>query len=112
MKQVIVVNAALNLPVGKLAAQVAHAAILAFMEADVEAKQAWLQVGMPKIVLRCVDEAALLKLYEIGKEHKIPAYLVQDAGKTILKTGTRTCLGLGPADAAAIDRITGMLKLL
>jgi PTH2 family peptidyl-tRNA hydrolase len=51
MKQVIVVNTALKLPRGKLAAQVAHAPIAAFFEASTQAKQTWLAQGMPTIVL-------------------------------------------------------------
>lgn len=51
MKQVIVVNEALKLPRGKLAAQVAHAAVVAFLVAGDEARQAWLAAGMPKIVM-------------------------------------------------------------
>ena len=58
MKQVLVVNHALQLPKGKLAAQVAHAAVGAFLAADKRAQQRWLDEGMPKIVVRTEDEAA------------------------------------------------------
>ena len=51
MKQVIVVNRSLSLPKGKLAAQVAHAAVGAFIAASAQAQMAWLQAGMPKIVI-------------------------------------------------------------
>lgn len=51
MKQVIVVNQALKLPVGKLAAQVAHAALGAFLAANHEAQIVWLQARMPKVVV-------------------------------------------------------------
>ena len=55
MKQVIVVNRSLSLPKGKLAAQVAHAAVGAFITADEQAQLAWLQAGMPKIVVYAAD---------------------------------------------------------
>jgi PTH2 family peptidyl-tRNA hydrolase len=52
LKQVIVVNAELNLSKGKLASQVAHAAVAAFLEAPHTVKSAWLSTGMPKVVLK------------------------------------------------------------
>jgi peptidyl-tRNA hydrolase len=112
MKQVIVINHALKLPKGKLAAQVAHAAVAAFLAADNPAKHRWLENGMPKVVLKADDEAELLKLQNLAQTHGIPACLIQDAGKTVLPEGTITCLGLGPAPEADIDALTGALKLL
>jgi peptidyl-tRNA hydrolase, PTH2 family len=58
MKQVIVVNGALNLPAGKLAAQVSHAAVGAFLAATTDAQSAWIQAGMPKIVVYANDDAS------------------------------------------------------
>ncbi len=60
VKQVIVVNESLILPAGKLAAQVAHAAVGAFLRADEQAQATWLQAGMPKVVLADGDEADLI----------------------------------------------------
>ena len=112
MKQVIVVNASLRLPKGKLAAQVAHAAVGAFVEASVEAQEAWLQDGMPKVVVEAPGEDDLLRLLEAARRRGIPATLVQDAGRTVVPAGTVTCLGLGPAQDHEIDELTGDLKLL
>ena len=112
MKQVIVVNRSLALPKGKLAAQVAHAAIGAFIAASVEAQVAWLQVGMPKIVVYAADADALVELEARAREQQIPADLVHDAGRTVIPAGTITCLGLGPALADVLDPITGELPLV
>ena len=112
MKQVIVVNQSLRLPKGKLAAQVAHAAVGAFVQAEDEARVNWLEEGMPKVVLEAPAEADLLRLLEQAVQLGIPALLVEDAGRTVVPAGTITCLGLGPADDDQIDRITGELKLL
>lgn len=112
MKQVIVVNEALKLPRGKLAAQVAHAAIGAFIEADEPARQAWVNSGMAKIVLKVDNEAELIRLYELAQSQNIPVQLIKDAGRTVVPTGTLTCLGLGPAHESAIDELTRELKLL
>ena len=112
MKQVIIVDASLKLPKGKVAAQVAHAAVAAFLEADEPTRQAWLADGMPKVVLQTEDAARLLRLQELAEQKHIPNRLITDAGRTVLPVGTVTCLGLGPATDEAIDEITGDLKLL
>jgi len=112
MKQVIVVNTSLKLPKGKLAAQVAHAAVAAFLEADTQAQQAWLADGMPKVVLKVPDEVALLELHTLAQTQNIPLCLIEDAGRTVLPEGTITCLGLGPAGESVLEALTGDLKLL
>ena len=112
MKQVIVVNRSLALPKGKLAAQVAHAAVGAFVAAGEQAQMTWLQVGMPKIVVYAPDADALLQLETLARQHQLPTCLVHDAGRTVVPAGTITCLGLGPAPAAVADGLTGGLLLV
>ena len=112
MKQVIVVNRSLSLPKGKLAAQVAHAAVGAFVAAGAQAQMAWLQAGMPKIVVYAADADALVQLERDAQQQQLPACLVHDAGRTVLPAGTITCLGLGPAPAVVVDGLTGGLPLV
>jgi PTH2 family peptidyl-tRNA hydrolase len=112
MKQVIVVNQSLNLPKGKLAAQVAHAAVGAFVAAGDDARVQWLEEGMPKVVLVAPAEADLLRLLDQAVQLGLPSLLVEDAGRTVVPAGTITCLGLGPAPNDELDRLTGDLKLL
>lgn len=111
MKQVIVVNEALNLPPGKMAAQVAHAAVGGLLRAPQEQQVGWLDAGMPKVVLRCESEAALLALADEAEAAGLPTMLVRDAGRTVVEAGTITCVGIGPDTAAKIDAVTGTLKL-
>jgi len=112
LKQVIVVNESLKLPPGKLAAQVAHASVAAFVGASPTARQAWLAEGMPKVVLKIDDENGLITLRDGAKGRNLPAELITDAGRTVLAPGTVTCLGIGPANQAEIDDLTRHLKLL
>ena len=112
MKQVIVVNHSLALPKGKLAAQVAHAAVGAFVAATQQAQAAWLEIGMPKIVVYAADAGALIQLEMAAREQQIPACLVYDAGRTVIPAGTMTCLGLGPAPTELVDGLTGELSLV
>jgi peptidyl-tRNA hydrolase len=111
-KQVIVVNDALRLPRGKLAAQVAHAAVAAFLRAPRDAQGQWLTEGMPKVVVRCLDEQALLDLEAKAIAAGLPVELIRDAGRTVVAAGTATCLGVGPAEAGAVDAVTGTLRLV
>lgn len=111
-KQVIVVNAELGLPKGKLAAQVAHAAVAAFLAASPKARSAWLDVGMPKVVLKAAGEAALQELHARARSAGLPVALIEDAGRTVVPEGTVTCLGIGPATQTQLEPLTGALKLL
>jgi PTH2 family peptidyl-tRNA hydrolase len=112
VKQVLIVNGALALPPGKLAAQVAHASIAAFLSANPADRRKWLDVGMPKIVLDGGTEAQISLLLHQAQDAGLAAQLVRDAGKTVIPEGTVTCLGIGPAPAKAIDALTGALPLL
>jgi len=106
-----VVDASLALPPGKLAAQVAHAAVGALMHAPRADLYAWLESGMPKIVLQCGSQDELLAIAAHAERAGLSTSLVRDAGRTVVQTGTPTCVGIGPAPAERIDAITGALKL-
>ena len=106
------VDASLGLPAGKLAVQVAHAAVGALLHAGREAQGAWLGAGMPKIVLSCASQRELTDIAADAERAGLPVMLVRDAGRTVVQAGTATCVGIGPASAAEIDPITGRLTLL
>jgi peptidyl-tRNA hydrolase len=112
VKQIIVVNESLRLPRGKLAAQVAHASIGAFLSSNSGDQVEWLSSGMTKIVLACESAQALLELRDQAQAAGLPAFVVEDAGRTVVAAGTVTCLGIGPAADDAIATVTGALRLL
>ena len=112
IKQVIVVDQSLGLPPGKLAAQVAHAAVIAFLRAEPALQRAWLETGMAKIVLACDSPAALRRLAGEAAEAGLSTGLVNDAGRTVVSAGTTTCVGIGPDEAGRVDAVTGTLRLL
>ncbi|HXY59383.1 MAG TPA: aminoacyl-tRNA hydrolase [Methylocystis sp.] len=111
MKQVIIINRSLALPPGKMAAQAAHASVAAFLMAGQADKAAWLHEGMPKIVLDAENREQIDSLFQLAQEAGLPAYLVKDAGRTVVAAGTVTCLGIGPAPARAINAVAGSLPL-
>lgn len=112
MKQVIVVNEALKLPRGKLAAQVAHAALAGFLNASAESQRSWLAVGMPKVVVHGESESDLSQLEQQARDAGLPAALIKDAGHTVVAPGTITCLAIGPASKEEIDKLTGDKNLV
>jgi peptidyl-tRNA hydrolase, PTH2 family len=111
-KQVIVVNEELQLPRGKLAAQVAHASVASFLVADLAIRDEWINEGMPKVVLACPSRAHILELQSRARSAHLPVALIEDAGRTVVPAGTATCLGIGPSNPQAIDSITGALPLV
>ena len=113
-KQVIAVRADLKLGKGKLAAQAAHASLEAFLKAqrkDERAANEWLATGAMKVVVKVGSEKELLELFEAARK-QVPCALIQDAGRTQIEPGTKTCLGLGPADEREMDKYTAHLKLM
>jgi PTH2 family peptidyl-tRNA hydrolase len=112
MKQVIIVNEALKLPRGKLAAQVAHASVASLLASNADQQKQWFGSGMPKVVLSGTSEPEVMELHQKAIESDLPTHLIRDAGRTVVASGTITCLGIGPAAIEDIDKITGHLKLL
>jgi PTH2 family peptidyl-tRNA hydrolase len=114
-KQVIVLRADLQMSKGKIAVQVAHAAVSAAEEARkkfTEWWRAWLKEGQRKIVVKVKSLEELLTLEQEAKDASLPHTLIEDRGLTEIPPGTVTCLGIGPAPAAKVDKITGELPLL
>jgi len=113
-KLVIVIRDDLKMSGGKLAAQVAHAAVTCALES--KAKKAkwfseWYREGQRKVVLKAKDIEQLRSLKDMAAKAGLPFSLVTDAGLTELPPNTTTCLGIGPAPDSALDPITGSLPL-
>lgn len=111
IKQVIVAREDLGMSPGKLAAQVAHAAIAAYKVASKEDIDSWEQDGVTKIVLSCRNEKDLLNIYKQAMADYLPTSMICDEGRTEIKPGSITCVGIGPAHSEAINKITGSLRL-
>lgn len=114
VKQVIVVRSDLKLGKGKLAGQVAHAAVAGFRkvkERAPEVAERWESEGEKKVVVRVEGEKELLQLFERAKA-EMPCALIQDAGLTQIPAGTVTCFAIGPWYEGEIDKFTKDLKLV
>ena len=113
-KMVIVVRGDIKMSPGKLAAQVAHAAVECAIEAYKTQRPVfnkWRSQGSKKVVLKARSLEELYQLKEKAEKVGIITSLISDAGHTELEPGTITCLGIGPAPEQLINRITGQLPL-
>ncbi|MCA1812224.1 MAG: peptidyl-tRNA hydrolase Pth2 [Halobacteriales archaeon] len=114
-KMVIVARKDLDLSKGKLAAQVAHAAVGCTLKAQRHARdalEAWLDEGQMKAVLKVAREGDLYPLKLAAERAGLCTDLIKDAGHTEIPAGTVTVLGIGPGEESVIDRVTGHLGLL
>lgn len=124
VKQVIVMRHDLKMRRGKQIAQGAHAS-MAFLTRRLslsgqlsldefsEIEREWLSGAFAKVCCRVNSEDELLAIYEAALAAGLEVHLITDSGRTEFHgQPTRTCLAIGPDDAAKIDPITGTLELL
>jgi peptidyl-tRNA hydrolase, PTH2 family len=112
-KLAVVVRADLAMGRGKIAAQVAHAAVAAVLaNLGTDDLAGWLRDGQPKVVLKVTSAGQLQEVIQQAKAAGLPVELVNDAGRTQVAAGTLTCCAIGPAEGQRIDAITAGLPLL
>lgn len=132
-KQVIVARRDLKMPAGKLAAQVAHAAMGAiksqmFIARHPEEYPAtvheyvllveegtaladWWEGIFTKPVLGCADHAELESIEAKAREAGLPVCKITDSGKTVFNEPTVTCIAIGPCEVEDFVGITDHLRL-
>ncbi len=112
---VIVVRDDLKLSCGKLAVQVAHAAVECVRKAEHEKKpelKEWLREGQKKVVVRAKTLQDIYQLEFKARGLGLTTSIIKDAGLTEIPPGTVTCLGIGPGKEEIINKVTGSLPLL
>ena len=124
IKQVIVMRHDLKMRRGKQIAQGAHAS-MSFLCRRLQnqpfisltdfsdSERAWLAGSFAKICCRVNSEEELMSIHDQALSAGLQVHLITDSGKTEFHgQPTRTCLAIGPDDAAKIDAVTGHLELL
>lgn len=111
MKQAIVARTDIGMGTGKLAAQVAHASLSAYEDADDRSRKRWKGEGQKKIVLKGENKSQLFELADVAEREGLPHAIVRDAGHTQLDPETVTTLAVGPGPPETVDRVTGALSL-
>jgi len=112
LKMVFAVRSDLGMSKGKTAAQVGHAVLGCWLEAQRSHKWrqwclAWNFRAAAKITLKVEDEAELDRVAAAARAAGLPFIVIEDAGRTEIPAGSRTVCGIGPAPKGDIDRITG-----
>jgi len=120
VKMVVVVNMAAKMSIGRLAAQIAHAATLAILEAgkwtqdhtfyistyDDPVLRYWMKENITKVVVKTWGEDQLHSLKAQAEAMDIrTALMVEDDGQV-------TALALGPDLSEKLDPLTGSLPLM
>lgn len=131
-KQVIIVRKDLNMPAGKLAAQVAHASWGMFSKnfefiktengykVEIEfnhnnkfhkAAKIWFEERFTKVILYVKSEEKLKEIYNKACKKGLPVCLIEDAGFTVFNESTITCLGIGPCFPEDLIGVTDKLQI-
>ncbi|WP_227131493.1 peptidyl-tRNA hydrolase Pth2 [Halorubellus salinus] len=111
MKQVIAARTDLDMGRGKLAAQVAHASLSAYEDADSRTRKQWKGEGQKKIVVKVSGEDELFDVASRAEREGLPHAVIRDAGHTQLEPGTPTTCAVGPGRDDVVDNATGHLSL-
>ena len=119
LKMVFLVRQDLKMGAGKIAAQVAHAAIGLYDDIlegeNIYQKTAlnnWFNYGQKKVVLKVNDLNMMLEVVKKCKKLKLQYCLISDAGHTQIPEGSITVLGIGPDVSEKINDVTGTFKLM
>ena len=114
-KQVILIRTDLKMGAGKKCVQSCHASVSSSDLTRIQNKnvwKSWKNMGQKKVVLKVSSMEQLKDIVKKLESEKLPYFVVKDAGLTQLSPGTTTAVGIGPAKAIDLDKITGDLKLL
>ncbi|MGZ4933913.1 MAG: peptidyl-tRNA hydrolase Pth2 [Halobacteriota archaeon] len=111
-KQCLIIRSDLKLTSGKVAVQLAHAAVAAYEHSDRIVKSRWYNEGQKKVALKVPTLKELYELKSIAEARGLVTALVVDAGLTEVPPGTVTALGIGPEKEEELDKVTSDLKLL
>ena len=112
-QMVIVLRKDLKLPKGKMAVQASHSVASLVMKAkDDRIFQQWFNAGQKKIAVFCENEKELLSIMQKAKDKGLKTSLVQDAGRTVVEPGTKTCIAIGPGLESEFKGLTDKLSLV
>lgn len=118
-----------HMPEGKLASQVAHAAVanvlnmeytrhtkdgvvyLTLTYPENSSEQHWMEESFTKVLLGVDTQEEMLEIYEKAKANNMNVSLIEDEGRTVFNgVKTITCLGIGPHSRDSFVGITDHLK--
>eukprot|EP00833_Pecoramyces_ruminatium_P002583 jgi/Orpsp1_1/1176615/evm.model.c7180000058333.1 len=100
----------LKMSKGKITAQCCHAAVALNSIVNENILNQWKNNGQPKYVFKCQSQEDLHNVAHKARKMNIPAYIIRDAGRTQIPSGSETVLGIGPAKKEIIVELTKRLQ--
>jgi len=94
----IIANKSLGMSLGKLAAQVSHAAVKAYLLSELKIREEWDSGSYAKIILGAKDEAELKNIGDNLYAANLNVWLVRDEGRTEIEPGSITALAVEIVD--------------
>jgi len=116
-KLTLVLRTDLSMTRGKMCAQASHATLANYRYLQTHSPnnpvlKRWERGGQAKVALQVKSEEEIMELQARAVGAGLCARVVRDAGRTQIKAGSVTCLGVGPGPRSVVDGVTGGLKLL
>jgi PTH2 family peptidyl-tRNA hydrolase len=109
----VAVRVDINMPIGKLCAQVGHGFLLAITRAIPEIAHSYIDSGsMTKITVKVNSEDELKAVEAAAKEAGIPCAFIVDAGRTVFNEPTPTVCAFGPCFRDDLPPLLKSLSLL
>jgi PTH2 family peptidyl-tRNA hydrolase len=105
---VVIVRKDLKMRIGKIAAQVGHAAISLYrklVDSHPEVAQAWAGTDFPKRIFYCPNEQRMDAVREQAKQLGYKTAVIHDAGRTQIASGSATCLSIGPVPLGLVGEV-------
>lgn len=97
---------------GKIAVQVGHASVEAWLDAESAKRTDWYNEGQKKICLKIENLDALRRYQDLARSKRLNSVVIVDFGLTQIEPNTPTCIAIGPDYDEKIDEITKGLSLL
>lgn len=108
----IAVRKDLEMPAGKMAVQVAHAATSAIWAGILDRKiTEYMNASQAKIVVEAKNLDDLIAIRDAAAACYLPAGTIIDAGRTVFTEPTATCVWIGPTTRSALPSKIKRLRL-
>lgn len=108
----IVVRDDLEMPAGKMMAQVGHAVASLIFGGNPETVAAYMRCAQPKITVRAKNLHALERARDEAEASNIGTAFITDAGRTVFPEPTPTVCGIGPCFASDLPQFVRRLRLM
>jgi peptidyl-tRNA hydrolase, PTH2 family len=116
LRMYVIVRTDIDIPTGKLGGQAGHAFLNAFFKCEAmfpDRAEVYKNDDLQsKIILNGKNLNNIMTIHHSCLELNIPSVIVRDAGLTVFKEPTITCIGIGPIEKTDTPKMISKLRLL